>query len=182
MISQTPIAMPSIAASVIVPLMGRKNERKERNSWRNLTGLEPDNEIWPGDDQSFDAVLRRLAAYKRVVVLSGEVHWGSTAQISYWKRGPKRLDLASALRAELDADGTTIGAGLRAAFTAAGLTLTDQACRVKRAGNEEWLLSTRRPRRCSSSAPRPTGSTSTTRTCRPGWRSSSPAGSRTSRR
>lgn len=137
-LSQTPIAMPALATSVIVPLMGRAHEFTNRSTWRNLSGLEPDNEIWPGDDGSYDAVLRRLAAYRRVVVLSGEVHFGFSAQISYWKRGPKRVDLAPGLRADLD--NRQITTALTAAFRDAGFPLSTRACVETRPGNEEWLV------------------------------------------
>ena len=141
-ISQTPVAMPSVASSVVVPLMGSIEEFGTRNRWRNLPGLEPDNEIWPGDDGAWDAVLRRLAGYKRVVVLSGEVHWGSTARISYWRRGPRRLSLAAALRTDLDGepDGHPVTPPLASAFAAAGFPLSAAACAVPRPGNEEWLV------------------------------------------
>ena len=37
--------------AVIVPVKGRVDEVKALGEWRNMTGLEPDNEIWPGDDE-----------------------------------------------------------------------------------------------------------------------------------
>ena len=136
-ISQTPVAMPAVASAVIVPVMGAKNEFSARGKWRNLTGLEPDSEMWPGDEKAFEAVLKRLAAYKRVVVLSGEVHWGSTAQLTYWTRGPRRLDLDPARRQDLD--NQVVTTALRQAFAAVGITLTDAACAEKRPSNE-WLV------------------------------------------
>jgi hypothetical protein len=136
-ISQTPVAMPAVASAVIVPLMGAVAEFKARTRWRNLTGLEPDSEMWPGDELAFEAVLRRLAAYRRVVVLSGEVHWGSTAQLTYWTRGPRRLDLDPARRADLD--NQVVTPALRQAFAAVGITLSDRACAEVRP-SQEWLV------------------------------------------
>lgn len=136
-ISQTPVAMPGVASAVIVPLMGTVGEFKARRKWRNLTGLEPDSEMWPGDEAAFEAVLKRLAGYKRVVVLSGEVHWGSTAQLTYWKRGPRRLDLDPARKADLD--NQVVTSALRQAFAAAGITLSDSACAEQRP-SDEWLV------------------------------------------
>ena len=136
-LSQTPVAMPAVASAVIVPLMGSIGEFKARGKWRNLTGLEPDSEMWPGDEKAFEAVLKRLAAYKRVVVLSGEVHWGSSAQLTYWKRGPRRLDLEAARRADLDNQVAT--PALRQAFAAAGITLSAAAC-VEARPSQEWLV------------------------------------------
>ena len=136
-ISQTPVAMPAVASAVIVPLMGAMGEFKARTRWRNLTGLEPDSEMWPGDEAALEAVLKRLAAYKRVVVLSGEVHWGSSVQLTYWTRGPRRLDLDPARRADLDIQVVT--PALRQAFAAAGITLSGQACAEVRP-SQEWLV------------------------------------------
>jgi hypothetical protein len=118
-ISQTAALMPSIATSVIVPLMGRLNDMDNHTTWRNLVGLEPDNELWPGDDVGFEDLLRRLSEYRRVVVLSGEIHYGFAGQMSYWKQGLKRLDLAAALEQTLN---------------------TAQSCVVRRDGNDEWLV------------------------------------------
>ena len=136
-ISQTPVAMPAVASAVIVPLMGAMGEFKARTRWRNLTGLEPDSEMWPGDEAALEAVLKRLAAYKRVVVLSGEVHWGSSVQLTYWTRGPRRLGLDPARRADLDIQVVT--PALRQAFAAAGITLSGQACAEVRP-SQEWLV------------------------------------------
>jgi hypothetical protein len=137
-ISQTPALMPSIATSVIVPLMGRLNDMDNHAKWRNLVGLEPDNELWPGDDVGYEDFLRRLADYRRVVVLSGEIHYGFAGQMSYWKKGPKRLDLAAAR--EQDLNGETFTPALRTAFSGAGFALTGETCVVRRDGNEEWLV------------------------------------------
>lgn len=137
-VSQTSVGLPALASSLIVPLSTRLNERKNYTKWRNLVGIDPDNEIWPGDGPSYEALLRRLAAYRRVVVLSGEIHWGFTSQLSYWTQGRKRLTLPAGLRADLD--GGTLTAGLRNAFDAGGFPLTESACLVPRPGNEEWFV------------------------------------------
>ena len=131
--------------------------------------------MWPGDEAALEAVLKRLAAYKRVVVLSGEVHWGSSVQLTYWTRGPRRLDLDPARRADLDIQVVT--PALRQAFAAAGITLS--APGVRR-GPPEPGVAGDRPAARAAAVPRarrsPTGCTSTRRTSPPGWRSSRPAG------
>jgi len=137
-VSQTAVIMPALAAAVIVPLATRMSELSSRNQWRNLIGVDPDNEIWPGDDATYEEMLRRLAAYRRVVVLSGEIHWGFSAQMSYWQRGLKRLDLDPGL--EPDLDGAQLTTRLAAAFQAAGFPLSDETCVVPREGNDEWLI------------------------------------------
>ncbi len=86
-------------------------------------------------------MLERLAAYKRVVVLSGEVHWGSTAQISYWKR---RHASGSTSRARCAPSSTptatTIGAGAAGGVHGGRTRALRPGLRVKREGNDEWLL------------------------------------------
>lgn len=138
LVSQTAVVMPALATAVIVPLATRIEEFSSRNKWRNLIGVDPDNEIWPGDDGTYEELLRRLAAYRRVVVLSGEIHWGFSAQMSYWRRGLKRLDLNAGL--EPDLDGAQLTTRLAAAFQSAGFPLSNQTCVVPREGNGEWLV------------------------------------------
>jgi len=106
--------------------------------WRNLTGLEPDNELWPGDDVGFEDFLRRLSQYRRVVVLSGEIHYGFAGQMSYWTKGPKRLDLPATLEQTLNDE--VVSPALRTAFGDAGFALTAETCVVRRDGNDEWLV------------------------------------------
>jgi hypothetical protein len=137
-LSQTPALMPSISTSLIVPLMGRLNDMDNHTKWRNLTGLEPDNELWPGDDVGYEDFIRRLADYRRVVVLSGEIHYGFAGQMSYWKQGLKRLALAAALEQTLNDE--VVSPALRTAFAGAGFTLTTQTCVVRRDGNDEWVV------------------------------------------
>ena len=51
-------------------------------------GLNPDAiEAWPYDPNAFENLLKRLAPYRRVLILSGDVHFGSSAAMTYWKRG-----------------------------------------------------------------------------------------------
>ena len=137
-VSQTPALHPSLASSLIVPFKTRLNDLKNRNKTHNLIGIDPDNEIWPGDDQAYEEFLDRLAQYKKVVVLSGEVHFGFSARMSYWRRGLKRLDLADSLQSDLDSGNLT--APLRSAFGAAGFPLSGQARLSVRENNDEWLV------------------------------------------
>ncbi len=142
-ISQTPPLLPSLAASVIVPLMTTINELENHKTLNNLPGTEPDNEIWPGDELAFKAFLERMARYKRVVVLSGEVHYGYSAQMSLWTPGTRRMTLPAALEADLanaDPKNPVLSQGIRNAFQAANLPLGTGARLVIRPGNAEWLV------------------------------------------
>ena len=64
-VSQTPPVLPTIATRYIVPVKTRWVEFNNHAQFRRLTGLEPDNEIWPGDDLAYEALLRRLAPTRR---------------------------------------------------------------------------------------------------------------------
>jgi hypothetical protein len=141
-ITQTPAVLPSLAARVIVPVMSKLDDFRHHEKYRRLTGLEPDNEIWPGDDVAYEAFLRRLAEFKQVVVLSGEVHYAGAGELSYWKKGLKRLMLDASLEADLDTTQKPPIASPRllAAFTAAGFSLSPVTCVQVRKGNDEWLV------------------------------------------
>ncbi len=137
-ISQTPALQPSLASSVIVPLLTAINEVKHHEELSNMQGVEPDNEIWPGDDQAYESFLEQLVKFKQVVVLSGEVHFGFSAQLSFWKKGIKRLTLADGLVADLDAK--NLSAAIRSAFQTVGITLSAGAQVLLREGNPEWSI------------------------------------------
>ena len=139
-VSQTPPVLPTIATRYIVPLVTRIDELKHHASYRRLTGLEPDNEIWPGDDLAYEALLKRLAAYRKVVVLSGEVHFGAAGELTYWTKGQKRLDLGAQFEADLNRTNPSTTPALRAEFAKGGITLSSIACVTIREGNDEWLV------------------------------------------
>jgi hypothetical protein len=139
-VSQTPPVLPSIATRYIVPIKTRIQEFNHHSEFRRLTGLEPDNEIWPGDDLAYEALLERLAAYKKVTVLSGEVHFGASGELTYWTKGQKRLDLGAQFEADLNRTNPITTPALRAEFDKGGITLSTIACVTIREGNDEWLV------------------------------------------
>jgi hypothetical protein len=139
-LSQTPVVLPSVATRFIMPFNTRKTEFSNHAGWRRLTGLEPDNEIWPGDDVAYEALLKRLADFRRVVVISGEVHYGSGGELTYWTKGTKRLDLDASLETDLDRTNPFASSALKAAFAAKGFPLSNLACVAIREGNDEWLV------------------------------------------
>jgi hypothetical protein len=54
---------------------------------RQMTGTDPDAiEAWAIDAVTFEHLLRRLAAYRQVVLLSGDVHNSSGTAMSYWRK------------------------------------------------------------------------------------------------
>jgi hypothetical protein len=52
------------------------------------TGAERrDVEGWNGDEPAFEAFLARLTTYRSVILLSGDVHFASSAVLDYWSTG-----------------------------------------------------------------------------------------------
>jgi hypothetical protein len=141
-VSQTPAVLPAVASRVLIPVLTKVEEFKNHEHWRRLTGLEPDNEIWPGEDVSYQAFLRRLAEYKKVVVLSGEVHYASAGELTLWRRGLKRLTLAASLEADLNTTQKPPMASPRLlnAFRSAGFNVSENTCVQVRPGNDEWVV------------------------------------------
>lgn len=46
-----------------------------------------DGEGWAGDEAAFEALVGRLASHSRAVILSGDVHYGCTLVLDYWRKG-----------------------------------------------------------------------------------------------
>jgi hypothetical protein len=60
-----------------------------------MVGTDPDAiEAWAFDPLALEALLKRLAPHKRVLLLSGDVHYSSATELSYWTKGnpvPSRI-------------------------------------------------------------------------------------------
>lgn len=55
---------------------------------RRMIGTNPDAiEAWAFDPLALEALLARLAPHKRVVLLSGDVHYSAANELSYWRKG-----------------------------------------------------------------------------------------------
>jgi hypothetical protein len=57
-------------------------------------GEKYDREGWSANEAAFEALVARLAGYRAVVVLSGDVHYASTLTLDYWTKAipdPARL-------------------------------------------------------------------------------------------
>jgi hypothetical protein len=53
-----------------------------------------DAESWSADENALEALLKRLAPHGRAVILSGDVHYGCSMVLDYWRKGspqPSRL-------------------------------------------------------------------------------------------
>jgi hypothetical protein len=55
---------------------------------RGMVGTNPDAiEAWAFDARTFEALLERLAAFRRVVLLSGDVHYSASDAMNYFQKG-----------------------------------------------------------------------------------------------
>ena len=62
-------------------------ELKERGT-RRMIGTDPDAiEAWAFDPLALEALLKRLSKHRRVLLLSGDVHYSSANALSYWTKG-----------------------------------------------------------------------------------------------
>jgi hypothetical protein len=56
--------------------------------------IKRDVEGWAANEQALESLLERLAGYRRVVILSGDVHFAASSELDYWKKGaatPSRI-------------------------------------------------------------------------------------------
>jgi hypothetical protein len=73
------------------PLAYRAYDVKNFRAIGGLPGTNPDAiEAWSNVPEAFEEVFARLAAYRRVVVLSGDVHYAHSCAASYWFGGDDR--------------------------------------------------------------------------------------------
>jgi hypothetical protein len=69
------------------PLAQRAHDVKHHRAIGGMPGTNPDAvEAWSNVPPVFEEVLARLAPYRRIVVLSGDVHYAHSAEVSYWTR------------------------------------------------------------------------------------------------
>jgi hypothetical protein len=84
--SLTVLGVPVID-ELIGPLLFHLFDIKHKNRV-DQPGLNPDAiEAWPYDPNAFENLLKRLEPYRRVLILSGDVHFGASAAMTYWKKG-----------------------------------------------------------------------------------------------
>jgi hypothetical protein len=46
-----------------------------------------DNEAWYLNSEAFEEFLKRMGVFKKVVLFSGDIHYGFTTLLDYWKKG-----------------------------------------------------------------------------------------------
>jgi len=102
-ISPVPVLFPRIFESLLQPIAGLAFDLKTHMFGREdltdpckVTGLvgseHKDIEGWRADEEHHEQLLRRLGTYRRVVVLSGDVHFASTLTLDFWGKDDETLD------------------------------------------------------------------------------------------
>ncbi|HET6625080.1 MAG TPA: hypothetical protein VFG63_01710 [Nocardioidaceae bacterium] len=102
-VSPVPVLFPRIFESVLQPVAALTFDLKTHMFGREdetipgkVTGLQgsehKDIEGWRADEEHHEQLLRRLGTYRRVVVLSGDVHFASTLAMDYWGKDDEILD------------------------------------------------------------------------------------------
>jgi hypothetical protein len=86
-IAPLPVIGPSLFDDLIAPLAYRAFDMFAQNTIGGMPGTNPDAiEAWVFDPHALEGLLKRLETYRRVVLLSGDVHYGASQQMSYWKK------------------------------------------------------------------------------------------------
>lgn len=101
-VSAAPVLFPQIFDRLVQPLAASYFDLKTHISGREddnpctVTGLvgteQYDTEGWSADEPSRTALFRRLGSYRRVVVLSGDVHFAGTLCLDFWGAGDDQPD------------------------------------------------------------------------------------------
>jgi hypothetical protein len=100
-ISAAPILFPRLFDTLIQPLAAnimdlKANIRGKARAGVDgppITGAEDfDFEGWGSDEVNLETMIRRLATYPRAIVLSGDVHFGSSLSLDFWNGTDPTVD------------------------------------------------------------------------------------------
>jgi hypothetical protein len=117
-VSSLTVLGPPVIDELLGPLSFRMFDLFGHGNQLEMPGLNPDAiEAWPYDREAFEALLKRLEPHRRVVILSGDVHFATSAALSYWKKG----DTAPARFAQFTSSGMKILFDARARFAGQSL-------------------------------------------------------------
>jgi hypothetical protein len=94
-VAPAPVFGPDVIESLGWPLAILLTDIKRRGGGlsqsgpvKREVGVEKfDNEGWASNPQAREDFLKRLATFPRAVILSGDVHYGCSLTIDYWKKG-----------------------------------------------------------------------------------------------
>jgi hypothetical protein len=133
LISPAPVLGPEILDRMLQPLVTvlfdakgycvdrlRDNGVDPCSPKHALTGAEQfDAEGWSANEAAQEALLARIARFKRVIVLEGDVHYGCSLQMEYWRKGqdsaPSRIAFFTCSPARNGFDSTLAGIARQAA-------------------------------------------------------------------
>ncbi len=103
-ISSLVVLGPPIFDALFGPLSYKIFDIKDHMDRVALPATDPDAiESWPNDEPGFERLLNALAPLKRVVLLSGDVHYSTSVVMSYWKdrkKPPARIRPVGVQRVE----------------------------------------------------------------------------------
>ena len=94
-ISAAPVLGVALIEELLQPILSRVRadfvhavKAVMNNQRPEITGyMEFDLEAWSMEPVSFEALLEKLQPMRKVVILSGDVHYAFSAEMDYWKRG-----------------------------------------------------------------------------------------------
>jgi hypothetical protein len=91
LISACPALGMSIFEELVYPIMTSVKGRGDAATDREVSGFGNgqiilDNEAWYMSSKAFEELLKRMSQFKQVVVFSGDVHYGFTTTLDYWKK------------------------------------------------------------------------------------------------
>ena len=95
-LASLPVMGPPIFDELFAPLLFRifdvkdTDELQKNRGQKRMPGTNPDAvEAWCFDPKLFEALLKRLAPYSPVLILSGDVHYSASNAMSYWYKQKK---------------------------------------------------------------------------------------------
>ena len=107
-VAPLPVLGPSLLDELVAPLAYKAFDLKEyfaggEEVKSGMAGTNPDAiEAWTFDPVSQEELLKRLAPFKRIIFLSGDVHYGSSQRLAYWTKDNEK---AKACFAQLTSSG-----------------------------------------------------------------------------
>jgi hypothetical protein len=91
-VAPLPVLGPSVLDELIAPLAYKAFDfigflTDNENVRSGMKGTNPDAiEAWSFDPESLEELLKRLAPFKKIVFLSGDVHYASSQSMFYWTK------------------------------------------------------------------------------------------------
>lgn len=79
--------MEQLGQPAVMRIQDLNSSKKLKNNLVSLKGnIEYDLEPWSANILGFETLLAKLATYSKVIILSGDVHYGFTGVMDYWNR------------------------------------------------------------------------------------------------